>query len=71
MKKITQEVNLQLGNRDGDLYAVEADDGGFYLVLTAETMHIQEEFETMGSAFCTEIPRSAFDALTNAQASPI
>ena len=71
MKKITQEINLQLGNRDGELYAVEADDGGFYLVLTAETMHVQEEFETMGSAFCIEITRAAFDALTNAQASPI
>ena len=64
MKKIIQKIDLQLGNRDGDLYAVETDGGGFYLVLTAQTMHFQEEFETMGSAFCTEISRAAFDALT-------
>lgn len=64
MKKIIQEINLHLGNRDGDLYAVEADDGGFYLVLTAETMHVEEEFETIGSAFCTEISKAAFHALT-------
>ena len=71
MKKIIQKIDLELGNRDGELYAVEADDGGFYLVLTAETMHLPEKFEGMGSAFRTKITRAAFDALTNAQASPI
>ena len=71
MNKIIRKIDMELGNRDGDLHVVETDDGRFYLVLTAETMHVPEEFDGMGSAFCIEITRAAFDALTNDQASPI
>lgn len=64
MNKITQKIDMDLGNRDGDLYVVETDEGRFYLVLTAETMHVPEELDGMGSAFSREISRAAFDILT-------
>jgi hypothetical protein len=63
MKKIISKIHLRVGNRDGDAFAIKADDGKCYIVLYAESFHNAEEFEGMGSTEHVEIPEAAFVAL--------
>ena len=62
--EVLAKVDLDLGNRDGYLYAVRAGDGKCYLVLEAESFCKDEVFSEMGSTEDVEISRAAFEALT-------
>ena len=63
MKKVITKIHLRVGNRDGDAFAIKADDGKCYLVLYAESFHNSEVFEGMGSTEHVEITEAAFVAL--------
>ena len=65
MKSPTNKINLNVGNRDGDAYAVKTEDGKCYLVLEAETLGREGVFAGMGSTDQVEISKAAFDALAN------
>jgi (p)ppGpp synthase/HD superfamily hydrolase len=67
MSKPEITIDLNLSNRDGKLFAVKSE-GRYYLVLEAETCHLQEVFSGMGSTACTEINEDAFNALADQHA---
>ncbi len=60
---VIQKIPLHVENRDGKLFAVEAQNGRFYLVLEADTLHNREVFHGMGSTDHIEISTDAFFAL--------
>ena len=62
MNKPEITIDLNLSNRDGKLFAVKWD-GGYYLVLEAESFHDDEYFPGMGSTEHIGITVDAFDAL--------
>lgn len=64
MNKSEITIDLNLSNRDGKLFAVKSE-GRHYLVLEAETCHLQEVFPGMGSTEHVEITEDAFNALVN------
>lgn len=69
MKNIIKKIDLHVGNRDGEAYAVSADDGKFYLVIDSNTGYGERNtFKGMGDTNQTEISEAAFSALANAQA---
>lgn len=63
MKNITSKIELGIGNRDGDVYAVAADDGKFYLVVTSETGCGELVFNGMRETSQVEISRIVFISL--------
>lgn len=67
MNKPEITIDLNLSNRDGKLFAVKSE-GRHYLVLEAETCHLQEVFPGMGSTEHVEIPLEAFDSLVKPSA---
>lgn len=66
MKNVIKKIDLNVGNRDGDAYAVSADDGKFYLVLDSDTGYGERGiFKGMLDANQVEISEAAFSALAN------
>lgn len=58
---------LFIGNRDGNAYVVETVNRQFYLVLEADSFHVREVFQGMGSTQQTRISAEAFAALVTPQ----
>ena len=67
MKNVIIKIDLSVGNRDGDAYAVSTDDGKFYLVIDSDTDYGERgTFRGMGYTNQVEISGAAFSALANA-----
>ena len=65
MIEIIERVKLNIGNRDGDLYAAMSLEGQCYLILEADTFHDDPTFIGMGSVASVEITNEAYSALKN------
>ena len=60
--EITEKIQLMVSNRDGNAYVVKADDSKCYLVLEADTYHLEPVFNGMKSTDQIEIPEEIFQA---------
>lgn len=61
--KIATKIELPASNRDGALYVVETKCGKHFIVLEADTFHLDEKFEGMESTDQFEISELAFKEL--------
>lgn len=61
---IVNKIDLELGNRDGDMIATQCDNGKFYLLATSET-HCGDKNVIEGICVCTyhEISETLYEAL--------
>lgn len=64
MIEIDEKVKLNIANRDGDLFAAKSLEGNYYLILEADTLHLEPTFDGMGSVDSVEITKEAYIALT-------
>ena len=61
---LTEQINLPLGNRDGSLIIGKDASGKCFLILEADTFHIEPTFTGLGSTEHMEITTSAFGELS-------